>query len=501
MAELVGVLAKRGRFLVAESLFERGQKLVVDRDSRARVGDLVVVRTKGQGRGHAKILRKLGRPDNAGDVLEALMLDRGLRRRFDRSVDLEAQRARDDVPRGAESGRSDLRELATFTIDPVTAQDFDDAISAQRRDDGTIRVWVHIADVSAFVRPGGAVDREAARRSTSVYVPGRVEPMLPEALSNDACSLRPYADRLAVTVRMDVADDGTVRRVSFTRSMIRSDERLDYPRVDRIFAGSEGAAEPWAESLQAARDAARSLATRRARGSALEIENPEPEFAFDRKGQVTSMAPSMQTESHRLIEHLMIAANEQVARHLEQASVPALYRVHEPPEPEAARRLVAQLASLDVATPPAPDHLSSAEAAELIAECSRRGGRARAPPRRPGTHGADVPRPARAQAGPLRAAQPRPRRPRPVALLPLHVADPPLPGPRLPPRPAVVGRRRGGAAGPRPRGGARDVDVDPRARRDDDRARRRPGRALLPARARARRRRGSTRGSPARSRA
>ena len=239
MAELVGVLAKRGRFLVAESLFERGQKLVVDRDSRARVGDLVVVRTKGQGRGHAKILRKLGRPDNAGDVLEALMLDRGLRRRFDRSVDLEAQRARDDVPRGAESGRSDLRELATFTIDPVTAQDFDDAISAQRRDDGTIRVWVHIADVSAFVRPGGAVDREAARRSTSVYVPGRVEPMLPEALSNDACSLRPYADRLAVTVRMDVADDGTVRRVSFTRSMIRSDERLDYPRVYRIFSWSE----------------------------------------------------------------------------------------------------------------------------------------------------------------------------------------------------------------------------------------------------------------------
>jgi ribonuclease R len=371
MPELVGVLAKRGRFLVAESLFERGQKLVVDRDSRARVGDLVVVRTKGQGRGHARILRKLGRPDNAGDVLEALMLDRGLRRRFDRSVDLEAQKARDDVPRGAEPGRSDLRELATFTVDPVTAQDFDDAISAQHRDDGTIRVWVHIADVSAFVAQGGAVDREAARRSTSVYVPGRVEPMLPEALSNDACSLRPYADRLAVTVRMDVADDGTMRRVSFTRSMIRSDERLDYPRVDRIFAGAEHAAEPWAEPLQAAREAARRLARRRAGGSALEIENPEPEFAFDRKGQVTSMAPSIQTESHRLIEHLMIAANEQVARHLEQASVPTLYRVHEPPEPEAARRLVAQLASLDVATPPVPDHLSPAEAADLIAECSR----------------------------------------------------------------------------------------------------------------------------------
>jgi ribonuclease R len=369
--DLIGLLAKRGRFLVAESFFERGQKLVVDRDSRARIGDLVLVRTRGNGRGHAKIVRRLGRPDHAGDVLEALMLDRGLRRRFDRSVDLEAQRARDEVPRGAESGRSDLRELPTFTIDPVTAQDFDDAISAQARDDGTIRVWVHIADVSAFVRPGGAVDREAARRSTSVYVPGRVEPMLPEALSNDACSLRPLADRLAVTVRMDVAGDGTVRRVSFMRSVIRSDERLDYPRVDRIFAGAEEAAEPWAAPLQAAREAARTLAHRRERGSALEIENPEPEFAFDRKGDVVSMASSLQTESHRLIEHLMIAANEQVARHLHQAKVPALYRVHEPPEPEAARRLVDQLATLGVATPPVPDHLSGDEAGELIAACSR----------------------------------------------------------------------------------------------------------------------------------
>ena len=151
---------------------------------------------------------------------------------------------------------------------------------------------------------------------------------------------------------MDVGDDGVVRRVSFVRSVIRSDERLDYPRVDRIFAGEEGAAEPWATPLGAARQAARWLAQRRARGSALEIENPEPEFAFDRKGHVVTMAPSLQTESHRLIEHLMIAANEQVAKHLEDRSIPTLYRVHETPEASAARRLVDQLASLGVATPP-----------------------------------------------------------------------------------------------------------------------------------------------------
>src|SRR6185369_6595416 len=114
-----------------------------------------------------------------------------------------------DVP------RRDLTALTTFTIDPVTARDFDDAISAEALDGGGARVWVHIADVGAYVKPGSLVDRGAARRGTSVYVPGRVEPMLPEALSNDACSLVPHADRLAVTVRMDVDAEGVVHRVRF----------------------------------------------------------------------------------------------------------------------------------------------------------------------------------------------------------------------------------------------------------------------------------------------
>ena len=146
-------------------------------------------------------MRGIGRPDVARDVLEALMLDRGLRRRFDPLVEREAREAAERVP---EVPRRDLRELPTFTIDPPTARDFDDAISAERLDDGAVRVWVHIADVAAHVRPGSHVDREAFRRATSVYVPGLVEPMLPEALSNQACSLVPDQDRLAVTVELDL---------------------------------------------------------------------------------------------------------------------------------------------------------------------------------------------------------------------------------------------------------------------------------------------------------
>src|SRR6185503_15568187 len=113
-------------------------------------------------------------------------------------------------------GRLDLRALPTFTIDPPTAKDFDDAISAEVLDDGAVRVWVHIADVSHYVKPGSPVDKEAYRRATSVYVPGAVEPMLPEALSNDACSLVPHQDRYAVTVELEL-DGAKVRRSAFHR--------------------------------------------------------------------------------------------------------------------------------------------------------------------------------------------------------------------------------------------------------------------------------------------
>ena len=155
------MLERHGKFLVAEPFFGSGPRLVVTRDRKANVGDLVVVSPGGagnrRGAGRATVRRRLGRPDVARDVIEALMIDRGLRRAFDPAVEHEARDvASVDLADAAVQGpgRRDLRELATFTIDPATARDFDDAISAERLDDGTSRVWVHIADVSAYVRPG-----------------------------------------------------------------------------------------------------------------------------------------------------------------------------------------------------------------------------------------------------------------------------------------------------------------------------------------------------------
>jgi ribonuclease R len=357
---LVAVLERRGRFLVGEPLFGRGPRTAVERGG-ADEGDLVLV---GAGKRGARVVRRLGRPDVARDVLEGLMLDRGLYRSYPRAASAEAEGAADDPY--AAGDRVDLTALPTFTIDPDDARDFDDAISA-RREGGHVRVWVHIADVTAYVRPGGPLEREAFRRGTSVYVPGAVEPMLPEVLSNRACSLRPGEDRLAVTVEMDV--HGTdVRNVSFHRSLVRSDRRLTYGEVDEVFAGRARAEEPWAAPLEAAREVAQALQERR---DSLELGAPEPAFEFDADGHVATVRYEEQTESHRLIEQLMILANEQVAGYLADARLPTLYRVHERPEPQAVVRLRDQLATLDVPTPPVPDNMTQQQAAELVTEISR----------------------------------------------------------------------------------------------------------------------------------
>jgi ribonuclease R len=347
--------------------------MALNRDSRYAEGDLVLVSPGLPARGHgkgggsrAKVLRRLGRPDVARDVIEALMLDRGLARGFDPAVSRAARTAA-EAPIDA-AGRRDLRDLVTFTIDPDTARDFDDAISC-REEDGGWRVWVHIADVSSYVTPRSPVDREAYKRGTSVYVPGAVEPMLPVELSNGVCSLVPDEDRRALTVEMFVRD-GEVRRASFYAALIRSDRRLTYGQVDEIFAGTERAEDPWGPGLAAARACTAAIGAAKA-GTAIVLESAEPSFRFDRAGHVEGIVAEVQTESHRLIEHLMIAANEQVARRLEQAKAPALYRVHERPQPEAVERMIEQLASLGIPTPPVPGGaLTTQQAGEVAGEAS-----------------------------------------------------------------------------------------------------------------------------------
>ncbi len=319
-------------------------------------------RQRGRGRG------RRGEPRNAREAVDALLDERLEGRGFPAALEVEAGRAADTV---AESGdrRRDLTELPTFTIDPATARDFDDAISARREEDG-LRLWVHIADVAAHVRPGTPLDLEARRRANSSYAPGAVEPMLPRALSEDACSLALDVERLAVTAEIELSPGGKPRAASFYRSRIRSRARLDYDQLDRVFAGREVPPEAIAEPLELARQAAASLGEQRG-ATSLDVDSSEPEFRFDSAGNVVSARSVAQTESHELIERLMILANEQVAQLLERKRVPAVYRVHAQPDPGRVERLVEQLQALGVPTPPLGQGLAPAQAGQVAAQASR----------------------------------------------------------------------------------------------------------------------------------
>jgi ribonuclease R len=258
-------------------------------------------------------------------------------------------------------GRVDLRELLALTIDPETAKDFDDALSI-REEDGGLRAWVHIADVSAYVAAGSPLDRGGAERAFTTYVPGLAAPMLPPELADDRCSLRPNEDRFCVTV--ELPPSGEPR---FYRSVIRSRARLTYGQAERRQAEPDVAA-----ALELIDRLTAGMRERRFARGALRIESPEIAFAFDGRGSVARAWRESEPTAHRLVEELMIAANEAVAGLLASRRRQALYRVHERPDPEAIELLLKKLADLDVPTPASPEQLTPALAAEVAAATSER---------------------------------------------------------------------------------------------------------------------------------
>ncbi|MCS7090620.1 MAG: ribonuclease R [Verrucomicrobiota bacterium] len=301
----------------------------------AHVGEKVVVALRDwpsrEARPEGEIIEILGRPDAPGVDILAILRHYQLPTSFPAAVRREAEAFEDRLQPKELRGRVDLRHQLVVTIDPDDAKDFDDAIAVEPLPNGNWKLWVHIADVSHYVRPGTALDAEARRRGNSTYLVDRVIPMLPEVLSNELCSLKSGVDRLTKCVEITLSEKGQVLHSRFYSAVIRSRRRLTYEEALDLIR--RPARDPISSMLQQAHRLARELRRRRFAQGALDLDFPEVKVRLDEQGRVVRVEMVVHDEAHQLIEEFMLLANEAVARRLRQLRRPALFRVHEPPDP------------------------------------------------------------------------------------------------------------------------------------------------------------------------
>ena len=246
-------------------------------------------------------------------------------------------------------GRLDLREMPLITIDPADARDHDDAVYAVADDDpknpGGFKLWVAIADVAHYVRPGSTLDREARKRGNSTYFPARVVPMLPEALSGDLCSLHEGVDRACLAACLTIDRDGALVKAKFHRAIMRSHASLTYEQAQAAIDGTpDKATAPLLETvLEPLYAAFAALLRARAKRQPLELDLPERQIVLSDTGQVQSVAFKERLDAHRLIEDLMLAANEAVARYFVERELPTLFRIHGTPDRDKLQVLLQPL--------------------------------------------------------------------------------------------------------------------------------------------------------------
>jgi ribonuclease R len=302
----------------------------------ATVGDKVVVRLETWESRHVNpegtIIEVLGPSTQPGVDMLSIIRKYHLPTEFPQAVLDEAATIPEKVDPRMTEGREDLRSEFIVTIDPDDARDFDDAINVTELPDGSWRLGVHIADVSTYVKPAGALDREAFKRGNSVYLPDRVIPMLPERLSNGVCSLNPGVDRLTHSVFIQFAKDGSVKNARFAKTIIRSARRLTYREAYALLQSAPN--DQLSERIHTAWRLASLLRQKRFREGSLDLDFPEVKVRVDENGKPVQLERIENDESHQLVEEFMLAANEAVARELKNKSVPTIYRVHENPDPE-----------------------------------------------------------------------------------------------------------------------------------------------------------------------
>jgi len=308
---------------------------------------------EGEHPGEAVLLEVLGSARNPMVDVRAIEFQFGLPGEFpseviDQSREISDRFREDVIP----EDRRDLTHLPTLTIDPIDARDFDDAISLSVNEVGHWELWVHIADVSAFVEEGTALDEEARERATSIYLPDRVIPMIPEVISNHVASLQPDRNRWAISVLMEWTADGVLVHWEVHRSVIRNQLRLHYEQVDQFLKDPDSfrgkISDGMHEMLSQMDRLAMLLRKRRLEGGAIELSLPEVKIDLDRGGKVKGAHLEIQTESHQIIEEFMLATNETIAAWMDRDQVPFVRRVHGAPKPIALRKMTEFVRDLGV---------------------------------------------------------------------------------------------------------------------------------------------------------
>ncbi len=384
--EIVDVLLRANRTVVGRLFDERGigfvvaenrrinQDLIVPPEERggAKSGDVVVVeiveQPTPQREAIARVVEVLGSYTDPGMEIEIALRKHDLPHEFSLAARKQADKLPKDVREADLKGRTDLRGLALVTIDGETAKDFDDAVYCERKGKG-FRLIVAIADVSHYVRDGDTLDRDARDRGTSVYFPRRVIPMLPEALSNELCSLKAAVDRLCMVCEMDVSASGSISHYRFFPAVMHSRARLTYTQVwDWLSEAGKAPreAKPLLSHLADLYALYHVLKDAREARGAIDFDTPEMQLEFDVRGKIVRVVPVMRNDAHKLIEECMLAANVCTAEFLAQHKHPTLYRVHEGPTPEKLTALRDFLASCALSLPGGENPTASDYAALLL---------------------------------------------------------------------------------------------------------------------------------------
>ncbi len=308
-------------------------------------GDSVVVEIKEFGTARRPQLRgaihQVLNPDNRNDFeMQRILINSGFDIVFDKEVLEEAESLKDGITSQDIAQRRDMRDVLTFTIDPVDAKDFDDAISYEKLESGHTRIGIHIADVTHFVKENTVLDKEAYRRSTSVYLVDRVCPMLPERISNELCSLRPNEDKFCFSVVIDFDEAHQIAGHWIGKTLIHSDYRFAYEAAQESLDGDQELLE---KELMHINDIAKTLNRKRFESGSINFETDEIRFELSADGKPLSIHRKVRQDAHRLIEEYMLLANKIVARHLGKKSkgqeVPFVYRIHDVPNPEKLAEL------------------------------------------------------------------------------------------------------------------------------------------------------------------